>query len=123
MRVDYQDFFEQLQKCMINQKLEFVVIKESQLTSELLMPNKWIVEFDCEKYDGPSFTISICPPKNVQSKSKSYAVWILMKIMEKSSEKRYGAPTIDNQIKFLNAERKIIFSNTLSYEDLYEQFN
>ena len=46
-----------------------------------------------------------------------------MKIMEKSNKKRYGAPTIDNQVKFLNAERKIIFSNTLSYEDLYEQFN
>jgi hypothetical protein len=123
MRTDYQDLFTQLKDCMIDQKLEFVVIKESQLTSELLMPNKWIIEFDCEKYDEPSFTISIYPPKNIQSKSKSYAVWILMKILEKSSEKRYGAPTIENQIKFLNAEREIIFSNSLSYENQYEKFN
>lgn len=123
MRADYQDFFVQLKKCMIDQKLEFVVVKESQLTSELLMPNKWIVEFDCENYDGPSFTISICSPKNIQSKSKNYAVWILMKVMETESGKRYGAPTIENQIKFLNVEREIIFSKSLVYEEHYEQFN
>jgi hypothetical protein len=123
MRADYQDFFAQLQNCMIDQKLDFDVIKESQLISELLMTNKWIIEFDCEKHDGPSFTISICPPKNIQSKSKRYAVWILMKILEKNSEKNYGAPTIENQIKFLSSERQIIFSKSLTYENQYEKFN
>lgn len=123
MRADYQEFFILLKECLIKYKFEFIVIKETELTAELLMPSKWVLEFDCEKYYGPSFTISICPPKNIRSKSKSYAVWILMKIFEKINGKNYGLPTFDNQIKFLRGEGDSIFNDPISFEAEYEYFN
>lgn len=118
MRADYNVYFNELKIKL--KSLGVRLIYESDLLAEFLIENTngWSLIFDCERYCGPSFTIEVKNPVYGR-----YAVWILMDVFKDLKGIEYGAPTIDNQIKFVVNERKDIFSNVQLYKNEYIKKN
>jgi hypothetical protein len=119
IRQDYQVYFQQLKSKLSH--LGYLHVVESKLGAEFYLSSGWIVEFDCEPYYGPSWTISITNKKS--EKSGNYAVWILMRAFEKITGATYGKPTLDNQVNFLIKEKERIFDNPAFYDEEYTKLN
>lgn len=117
MRSDYQIYFVELRQYLF--EIGAVCLEECELRSTFLLSGGWKLYFDCERYYGPSWLISIIAPDTNQS----YAVWVLMRVFEGLTGDTYGSPTIKNQVAFVDAEGKRLFGDTAFYSKEYYKYN
>lgn len=117
MRGDYQPFFEELKSLLSIMSLH--LLSEDDLSASFLLRSGWVLVFSCERYYGPSWSIDIRSPKG----GDCYSLWILMMAFENLTGNNYGPPTIYNQIKFLEREGGVIFSDPNFYSGEYDKIN
>lgn len=122
MRYDYQSYFEKLKTEIA--KLNYKEIREGELVAEFTLASGWEINFECERYYGPAFTIWINPPRSKESSvKKSFAVWLLMRVFSEKTGKDYGKPSIENQARFMVEESPKIFDDIDFYKDEYSKLN
>ena len=121
MRNDYQPYFRQL-KARVDE-LGYSNVKEDELDAEFFLLCGWSLRFECERYYGPAFDISIVPPAPTTRNPDGYAVRILMRVLEKLDNKLYGKPTIDGQMDFLVQQADRIFADPAFYDAEYTKLN
>lgn len=115
IRQDYQPYFRELKKKLL--QLGYGSVKESELSAEFSLFSNWILTFECERYYGPSWTIFLT------NGNSQYAVWILMQAFENLTGRKFGKPTIENQVDFLIKEKGEIFEHPDFFEEEYKKLN
>lgn len=96
-------------------------VSEREFGADFNIAHGWVLHFDGEPIYAPGFTISISGRKF--GHQVSYTLWILMRTFEAITGKKYGAPSIKNQIKFLIGEQDNIFLDNIRFDDEYNRIN
>jgi hypothetical protein len=120
IRSDYEEYLIKIKESLRSSDILYIDLDQSQLGVKFELTNKWILEVDCERF-GSGVTISI----NNRSfgRKDGYAIWILMLAFENLTGIKYGKPTIENQIKFLEKEKSRIFESSGFYDNEYSNLN
>jgi hypothetical protein len=121
MRADCLPLFERLKARLSS--LGYMRVREEELSAKFVLTSGWNLLFECERYYGPAFQITLVPPQRDAKGSEGYVLWLLMKAFENLNHVNYGAPTIDAQVDFLTSEREKIFNNPSSYDTEYRRLN
>ena len=122
MRPDYLPYFHQLTQRLADLGIERIEV-EGELFAKIILNSGWAVEFEGERYYGPSFTISIVSPSKESCKPRSYVVWLLMRVFEKLLCKDFSSFSVDKQADFLIAEKALVFGDESFYRDPYTEIN
>lgn len=123
MRSDYSQYLLQFQCELSKVGVSHSVAWDSELTAFLELGSGWILIFDCERYYGPAFTVSIAPTIDDARRGKSYTLRLLMKIFESKTGKKFGPPTFENEAKFLASEQALLFGPSDFYSAEYKNLN
>ena len=123
MRDDYLALLQELQGELTSAGIENSVVEDTELAAILLLSTGWVLVFEGERYYGPAFSISVAPTLEDAKRTRGFAVFLLMRVFENISGKRYGKPSIKNQVRFLAEEKRQIFSDTKNYELEYDRLN
>lgn len=123
MRDDYLPLFQELQAELTAAGFGYSVAEETELTAVLLLRAGWVLVLEGDRYCESAFSIFVAPTIESARKGQRFAVFLLMRAFESKSKKRYGKPTIKNQVNFLAEERLDIFSDARNYELDYDRLN
>ena len=123
MRSDYLPYLLELQGELSKVGLNHSIAWDYELTALLELGLGWILIFDCERYYGPAFTVSIAPTIDDARRGKSYTLRLLMKIFESKTGKKFGLPTFENEAKFLASEKALLFGMQDFYSAEYKKLN
>ena len=123
MRSDYQPYWNELKKELVDAGFNGSVVTEDELISVINLKHGWVLSFECEQYYAPTFTISIAPVVKDSKIGKGYAVHLLMKVFEGKLQQSKQLPTIKNQVHFLEIEHKTLFENFDFYSESYAKLN
>lgn len=117
MRQDYLRYFNILRALLSESGA--VCVAESELSAKFALPSGWVLEFECEKYYGPSWNLKI----RSSDRGVGYDLWILMEAFQSLTGKSYGLPTMENQVGFMIAEADRIFKDVEFYSVKYDELN
>lgn len=116
MRADYQNYSYALKSNLIDLRVECVA--ESQLFADFSFPNRWLLRLEGERYAHGIFLYFIEPDRKLR-----FDVWLLMRTFTDLWGRSYGAPSFDEQLRFIRAESGEIFESVALYEERYGQIN
>lgn len=123
MRSDYSKYLLEFQCELSKVGVSHSVVWESELTVLFKLDSNWILIFDCERYYGPAFTVSIAPTIDDARRGGSFTLRLLMKIFESKTGKKFGLPTFENEAKFLASEKALLFGPPDFYSAEYKKLN
>jgi hypothetical protein len=122
IRNDYTGYFNQIKAAAIS--LGCCKIEEEELIARFTLASGWCIEMECERYHIPSFTINIVEPsQNQKHRQRRFAIWLLMKVFEKKLDIKFGLPSLENQLKFLQNQSNAQLFDVSFYLIEYEELN
>lgn len=95
---------------------------EEKTSADFVLFNGWILRYVGERV-GTGGTLFVVPPDAKTSAHPGFAVWILMRVFEGATGRRYGPPSLPGQIDFLIQESAAVFEYPPSYQLAYDKLN
>ena len=120
MRPEYSDDIRKLRSSLVS--LGYSSCNEEDYKIEFHLHNKWVVTLATERY-GYGRALLVVPPAEMSCANKEYAVWLLMIVFERLTEKTMPKPSMDAQLHFLIENKSIIFVTPAYYDGEYSKIN